>query len=557
VAAIVLFAALALAAFPLGRVAQSAALRLEWPDAASGTAQSLLFSGDSPYGRLAVQARGSQRTFFTDGVLAFETQSTFPEEVAHLPLLAHPAPRDVLLIGGGIAGDLREILKHPVESVTYVELDPLLVEAARRYLPPADTAVLDDPRVRLVQSDGREFVGQAGAGYDAILLDLPEPTTGALNRFYTVEFFAQARALLRPGGILAFGLPSAENYWNPELARRNASIYRSLAEVYPSVAVLPGEHTFFLASETPLDVDAGIMSERLAQRGIETRWVTPGYLADLLTGDRFAQAQARVKGEVGAQINRDLRPLSYTYSLALWLARSSGSAQAGRALETADTLTLGWLAFPLGLAVLFARWKRSWALTLTVACVGMAQMLLELVLLFAYQALHGSLYGRVSLLVTAFMAGLALGGAAGNSLARRPDLLRRALVRVLAAIAVFSALLPLLFSLTPSPVGVPQWLFPPLALLGGLLGGLVFPLVGALQMTYGGPLPAGQSATRHPPSAISHQPSATGGLFYSADLAGGCLGALLGAALLIPILGIPQTCAAIALLAVAGLLAIL
>jgi spermidine synthase len=556
-AAIVLLAVLALAAFPLGRAAQSAALRLEWPAAASGAAQSLLFSGDSPYGRLAVQARGNQRIFYTDGVLAFETQSTFPEEVAHLALLVHPAPRDVLLIGGGIAGDLREILKHPVESVTYVELDPLLIRAAREYLPPADAAVLDDPRVRIVLTDGRDFVGRAGPDYDAIILDLPEPTTGALNRFYTVEFFAQARARLRPGGIFAFGLPSAENYWNPELARRNASIYRSLAETYPSVTVLPGEHSFFLAAEAPLQVDAGAMSARLEQRGIETRWVTPGYLRDLLTGDRFAQVQASVKGDMGARINRDLLPLSYYYSLALWLARSAGSPQASRALETADALRLGWLALPLGLAVLLARWKRRWALTLAVAGVGLAQMLLELVLLFAYQALHGSLYGEVSLLITAFMAGLALGGATGNRIARRRDLLHRALVGVLAGIAVFSALLPLLFPILPPPVAVPQWLFPPLAFLGGLLGGLVFPLASATRMTYGGPLPSGQSAARNPPSAISHQQSATGGLFYSADLAGGCVGALLGAALLIPILGIPQTCAAIALLAVAGLLAVL
>jgi spermidine synthase len=584
VAAIVLFAALAAVALPLGRAAQNAALRLEWPAATSGAAQSLLFSGDSPYGRLAVQARGSQRIFYTDGVLAFETQSTFPEEVAHLALSAHPAPRDVLLIGGGIAGDLREILKHPVDSVTYVELDPLLIEAARTHLPSADAAVLDDPRVRLVLADGRAFVGQIEPGYDAIILDLPEPTTGALNRFYTVEFFDQARALLRPGGILFFGLPSAENYWNPELARRNASIYRSLTEVFPSVTVLPGEHSFFLAAEDSLELDAGVMSERLAQRHIDTKWVTSGYLRDLLTGDRFAQAQASVKGETGVRINRDLFPLSYYYSLALWLARSSGSPQAGRALETAGALRLWWLALPLGLAVLLTRWKRSWALTLVVAGVGLAQMLLELVLLFAYQALHGSLYGEVSLLVTAFMAGLALGGAAGNRVTTlegmkiappapvmnrgrgkpdaavqlgNPRILHRVLIAVLAATALYGALLPFLFSIPSAAGGVPKLAFPALALLGGLLGGVVFPLASTLGIASRGSQPTGQSAIRNQPSAISDRLSATGGLLYAADLAGGCLGALLGAALLIPILGIPQTCAVIALLAAAGLLAIL
>jgi spermidine synthase len=547
-AAIATLLVLAAAAFPLGGAAQAAALRLEWPDPASGAEQSLLFSGDSPYGRLAVQARGSQRIFYTDGVLAFETQSTFPEEVAHLALLAHPAPRDVLLIGGGIAGDLREILKHPVDSVTYVELDPLLIETARRYLPAADVAILDDPRVRLAQTDGRAFVGWADGRYDAIILDLPEPTTGALNRFYTVEFFAQAKRLLRPGGILAFGLPSAENYWNPELTRRNASIYRTLEAVFPSVTVLPGEHGFFLAGDGAVDADAGVMSERLAQRGIRTRWVTPAFLRDLLAGDRFAEAQALVKGEPGARTNRDLFPLSYSYSLSLWLARIA--PQKARVFEAAATIEPWWLALPLALAAALARLRRRWAVILVVASIGMGQMLLELVLLFTFQALHGSLYGAVSLIVTAFMAGLALGGAAGNGVKRKTRNVKRALAATLAGMGVYGVALPLLFTAPLQGQGIPQPVFPLLALVGGLLGGMVFPLGSGLAI-------ADSASSSDQPSAISDQPSAIGGRLYAADLAGGCLGALLGTALFIPIFGIPQSCAAIAALAIAGLLAIL
>jgi spermidine synthase len=608
--AIATLAVLVVAAFPLGRIAQTVTLRLEWPDAASGTAQSLLFSGDSAYGRLAVLAQGSQRIFYTDGVLAFETQSSFPEEVVHPALLAHPAPSSVLLIGGGVAGDLREILKHPVDTVTYVELDPMLIEAARSYLPAADAAILDDPRVRLVLTDGRVFVGQGGDSFDAIILDLPEPTTGALNRFYTAEFFAQARALLRPGGIFSFGLPSAENYWNPELARRNAGLYRTLGEVFPSVTVLPGEQDFFLAGNNPVEIEPGIMSERLAQRDIQTRWVSPAFLRDLLTGDRFATAQARVAEEAGARTNRDLVPLSYYYSLMLWFTRSAGSSRVAQAFEAAASVKLWWLALPLILTLLLARWKRACAVTLVVAGVGLAQMLLELVVLFAFQALHGSLYGQVSLLVTAFMAGLALGGASGNRIVRiadrglriadsRPDpaptehargsdgvhgesesgdagFLRRALVWVLAGMALYSALIPLLFSISPQPEGLPQVAFPLLALIGGLLGGMVFPLAGALRFSesrslqdrrlQASPPPAATDPSsegdkppviRHPQSAIRNPQSAIGGALYAADLAGGCLGALLGAALLIPILGIPGTCIVAALLALAGLLAIL
>jgi spermidine synthase len=560
---------LTIAAFPLGRAAQTATLRLQWPDASSGTSQSLLFSGDSPYGRLAVQAQGNQRIFYTDGALAFETQSTAPEEVAHLALLAHPSPREVLLIGGGIAGDLREILKEPVDMVTYVELDPLLIETARVYLPAADAAVLDDPRVRTVLTDGRAFVaqrpgpsglGRPGPSYDAIIMDLPEPTTGAVNRFYTEEFFAGAQKLLRPGGILSFRLPSAENYWNPELARRNASIYRTLGSVFPSVTVLPGELDLFLAGNGPTEVDAGVMSERLTQRGIQTRWVTPAYLQDLLTGDRFTKAQTRLAGETRGRINRDLLPVSYYFSLTQWFARFY--PRAGHAYEGITTIRLWWLALPLALAVLLARWRRRLALSTVVATVGLAQMLLELVLLFAFQALHGSLYAEVGLIVTAFMAGLALGGALSNQAiahsgqASRPTV-RQALGAVLAAMAAYGAVLPLIFRGNPA---TPPLLFPLLALLGGLLGGAVFPLAAALWTLAPAAASAGVAGygSRSASSSGSGQPPpAAGGILYSADLAGGCLGALLGAVLFIPILGIPQTCAAIATLALAGLIAVL
>jgi spermidine synthase len=134
------------------------------------------------------------------------------------------------------------------------------------------------------------------------------------------------------------------------------------------------------------------------------------------------------------------------------------------------------------------------------------------------------------------------------------------LTTTLAVIGVYSIILPFVFSVRLPSEGVPQLVFPVLALLGGCLTGMVFPLATAVRIA---PIPsanregANSSVSSEPPSAISHQPSAIGGTLYAADLAGGCLGALVGAVLLVPILGIPQTCAAIALVALAGLIAIL
>lgn len=540
------FILLAIVALPVGHALHNFTLSWQWSD--------LVFAADSPYGRLTVQARDGQRVFFENGLLTFETQGTFSEEVAHFPLLVHPAPREVLLIGGGVAGDVREILKHPITSVTYVELDPLLIEAAQAHLPPRDAAVLRDPRVALVLTDGRLYVQQCQesavrCSFDVVILDLPEPATGALNRFYTREFFSEVRAVLNPGGVFALGLPSAENYWSPELARRNGSIYRTLRAVFPEVMVLPGEHNFFLASDAPLQADVAVLVGRLAGRGIETRWVTPGYIEYVFTTDRFTGVQAELAEIAGVRLNRDLMPICYYYDLALWLSRfypSSGSGQVPilrRIFESASLVNLWWVVVPLAVGVLVTRWRRRWAVPFAIATIGLAEMALEVVILFAFQVLHGTVYARVSLVVTAFMAGLALGGAWSNRLlaswegARRKAQgeknPRRALIVVQGIVVAYSGLLPPVLSLSTS---IPAAVFPLLALLAGGSAGTAFPLAAAL---------------------VQGRADRAAGALYGADLVGGCAGALTSALLLVPVLGIPQTCVAILLVGLAGLLALL
>ena len=151
----------------------------------------------------------------------------------------------------------------------------------------------------------------------------------------------------------------------------------------------------------------------------------------------------------------------------------------------------------------------------------------------AFQVLHGTVYAQVSLIVTAFMGGLAVGGAVSSRrLAVSGWPAKRALIVVQAAVAVYSGLFPLILSL---PIPAPTLAFPLLALVAGTLTGMAFPPAVALMRG-----DAGRAA----------------GSLYGADLVGGCVGALLGAALLVPVLGIPQTCAAVALVGLAGLLAL-
>ncbi|NIS81949.1 MAG: hypothetical protein GTO14_17470 [Anaerolineales bacterium] len=529
-------------ALSLGQNLHINTLRHQYSRSSTGSAYELLFAADSPYGRLVIQARDGQRVFFENGLLAFETQGTFPEEVAHFPLLSHPDPKTVLLIGGGVAGDVREILKHPIEQMTYVELDPLRIEAAQLHLPSEEALILDNPRVDLDLNDGRVFIKQTKERFDVIILDLPEPSTGTLNRFYTQEFFNEVRSILNPGGVFALGLPSAENYLSPELARRNGSVFHTLRAIFAQVVVLPGEHNFFLSSNTTIQLDPADLVERLHTRGIETSWVTPAYIEYTLTTGRFDIVRRELEAIQGVPINHDLSPICYYYDLALWLSRFYPNLRG--AFEGASLFNLWWIAAPLFLCVLIVRLLRAskrepstgtWTVTFITASVGLSQMILQVVILFAFQVFHGSLFADVSLIVAAFMAGLTMGGTSSTRLLETWALQRKARAKYgLMVVLMTNLILSFTFLLfTQLPFPAPRFAFPLTAMLAGALAGLAFPFSVTL---------------------VKGDRSRTAGMLYGADLVGGCLGAILTTGLFVPILGIPQTCLLVAIVSLSGLL---
>lgn len=133
------------------------------------------------------------------------------------------------------------------------------------------------------------------------------------------------------------------------MARRNASIYWTLHDVFPQVVALPGEHIFLLVSDTPLETDPATLAARLDGRRINTRWVTPEYIRYVFTTDRFAQAQVELEAISDVQRNRDLAPICYYYDLTLWLSRFYPNLR--RALEQTEPVNLRWVAVPLALTV--------------------------------------------------------------------------------------------------------------------------------------------------------------------------------------------------------------
>ena len=598
-AAAALVAALAaVALLPLAARLDDASTRLQWRVRAPG--YELLAAHPSRYGVIAVLGRDDQVAVFQSGQLVFATggadeRATGLEEesavaLAHLAMTQHPEPRRVLLIGGGLRGTLREVLRHGVEAVDYVELDPALLAAVQPHLAAGTRAALADPRVTVVRSDGRSFLKTTRDTYDLIVLDVPDPTTAVLNRFYTYEAFAEAAARLRPGGVLVATAHSTPDLRGSAIANRNAALYHTLRRVFPEVLAIGERRLALVAALDPNGIthDPRVLIRRYGERGIVSpsfdagrfllllepgqleriQWVLrrhgrgatahlePPPAPPLVPGDLALQAVQEATWPPVAErffVNADARPVAYYHTLLFWTALTR--ADAAPALRWIARVEPWWVAPPLALALLAAAWLRMrrgarpragprFAVGFAVFTTGLSTMTMQVALLFAFQSVYGFVYEMVGLIVAVFMAGLALGATLTRILVRdTAD--PRALASVQAAVAVTA--LGLAWAL-PAAAGLAApaavlAAFAACTFVSGVLNGADFPLATACYL------------------AIDRRPERATAVVYAVELAGACIGAAMASAVIAPVLGLVACCllaawanaTALAVLAVSGL----
>ncbi|MBN3037799.1 MAG: fused MFS/spermidine synthase [Candidatus Omnitrophica bacterium] len=513
---------------------------------------------DSIYSNLVVTQADIQHSFFSNGLYLFTVpDDVSSEEAVHFALLETTDPKRTLLIGGGIGGLADEALKHPLSSLDYVELDPEIIRLGQQYLSADETLFLKDQRVKVFYRDGRSFIKQAARKpdfipYDAIIVHLGDPYTALINRFYTLEFFQEAKKCLSASGVFSFSLSSAENFINQEQRQFLSSIYKTLKKVFSEVKIIPGDTAYFLATDEKglLTYDYRKLSSRLKERNIETKFVREYYLSSKLTADRIAYLEGQVKEGEKAKLNLDFRPVSYYYDMVLW---STYFAQPWRKVFSRFDQQSLWTGFFVAylLVLLFgfyckAASGRSKPVLLAISTTGFTELSFQVVILLAFQIIYGYLYYKLGIILSSFMIGLVLGSwiitKKLNALADEYGLF----IKTQAAISVYPLILPFVFYAANSYAqgGVLSWassniVFPALPIISGFMGGFQFPLAAKI---------------------ILKNNDAVGrisGLAYGMDLFGSCLGALLVSTFLIPLLGITQTCFAIALLNTAVLVALL
>lgn len=257
----------------------------------------VLFSDKSDFQKVEIFETDSQlgRVLTLDDLMMTTEGDEFHyhEMIAHIPMMHHKCPKSVLVIGGGDGGTVREVLKHKtVERVVLCEIDGMVIEACKKYLPTI-ACELDNPKVEIRVADAIEYIKDKKNEFDIVLIDSTDPM-GPGEGLFTEEFYTNVKNSLKEGGIVA--AQSESPVVNKEEIKK---MYNLLKKVFPicstytsNIPTYPGGYwAWAFCSETvkPLSYFADdryediVKSCKIYNRDYHNaRFALPNYLKELL-----------------------------------------------------------------------------------------------------------------------------------------------------------------------------------------------------------------------------------------------------------------------------------
>jgi len=384
----------------------------------------LIETKDSRYQNLALIENAGQKTLYGNGQVMFSFPDEFSaERKAAFIMAQNPSATTILLIGGNPASDIPELLKYPIKSLVHVELDAAINFMLLRNAGPDYARALNDKRLIQYLRDGPRFVKETGNTFDIIIVEAPDPSTIALNRFYTVEFYRAISRILAPYGFLYTSIQSSEELQG-EAGNLAASVFKSLCSVFPRVLAGYGTRNRFLAGNkySPMTFDGKTLCERWRTAGVKAKYFRPEYFlnADEISPEKTSFVKQRLLA-LATPANTALRPVSSFYNLSLWSAYSGSRMESFlNALEkltpakVAAGMSAIFISFMIVIGIMAHRTTNKLSLGVilapVIAATGFTGMAFELILIFMFQSLLGYIYASIGCLIAMFMLGLA-GGA--------------------------------------------------------------------------------------------------------------------------------------------------
>jgi len=353
----------------------------------------LVFYRETRYGRVTVLRDGEQFTLFEDGVPAVSSRNlSLAEETIHYPLSQLDTIDQVLLISTA-GGLMAELEKYPIQGIDYVELNPAVATVQFRY---GMTKKIKG--LQVIHQDARAYLAQSGKIYDAIIVNLPEPNTFQVNRFYTAGFFELAGRHLAPTGILSFSMQGFDNFLAEPQRQKLSSLFNTAAAHFKNVMLLPGQKVFFLCRNRQLTPD---IPAALAQKKIPTTYIQ-GFFYGNLSPERIDRLNGLMDSSTPP--NHDHAPYLMRLMFSQWFAKFQTS-------PVVFFIVIGLFAL-----IYLIRVTRAEFVLFSTGCMTMGS---EILVIFAFQIYFGYIYLQIGIIVTVFLAGLLPGAWLGNRLQHR------------------------------------------------------------------------------------------------------------------------------------------
>ena len=258
-----------------------------------------LYSGQSEFQRIDVFESPEFGRFLTlDGYMMLTEKDEFiyHEMIVHVPMAVHPHVQNVLVIGAGDGGVIRELTRYSdIEHIDMVEIDPEVVSVCRQFLPKTAGNWLDDPRVSIHYEDGLKFIRRRENAYDLIIVDSTDPF-GPGEGLFTREFYGNCYKALRDDGIM---VNQHESPFYQEDATACQRAHKRIVESFPirrvyqaHIPTYPSGHWLFGFASKQYHPLKHLDEARWNARGLACRYYTttlhkgafyiPAYVEDLL-----------------------------------------------------------------------------------------------------------------------------------------------------------------------------------------------------------------------------------------------------------------------------------
>lgn len=259
-----------------------------------------LYSGQSEFQRIDVFNSKEFGNFLTlDGLMMVTQKDEFiyHDMIVHVPMATNPGIKNVLVIGAGDGGTVRELTRYAgIENIDMVEIDQMVVDVCREYLPQT-ACKLNDPRVRMFFEDGLRFIRSMENAYDLIIVDSTDPF-GPGEGLFTKEFYGNCFKALKEDGIL---VNQHENPYYTEYSKAMQRAHQRIREFFPvcrvyqaHIPTYPSGHWLFGFASKKFDPLYHLDEQAWNRLGLKTRYYNtdihqgcfalPSYVKELLAG---------------------------------------------------------------------------------------------------------------------------------------------------------------------------------------------------------------------------------------------------------------------------------